>query len=299
MAKKKNHPYADLFPMMTAQELESLADDIKENGLRQPIVLYNDMVLDGRNRLAACERAGVEPNYQDHKGDDASALALVVSLNVQRRDLTGAQRAIVAAKKWGLEEKQGGRPSKDKNGSVGTVSAEQVAREFKISKHSVLDARDLIRDAPDLADQVERNAMPLTTAHDTLKDRIKEAKKNAKDAEYAREYASEYGDALADGSMSLEEILKEIQGKDRDKKERQRLNLEARQLWLEGLEKVVAWLEIAVKGTKDDHLAWYTDPAEEKIEHKLSAKRVAEAMKQLQRVAAITFAGVAKKGGKK
>src|SRR5262249_9146575 len=98
MSERKAHPYADLFPMMTADELDALAADIQANGLRQPIVLYQKQVLDGRNRLLACSRVGVEPTYVEHEGDDDSALALVISLNVQRRDLTPGQRAIVAAK---------------------------------------------------------------------------------------------------------------------------------------------------------------------------------------------------------
>jgi hypothetical protein len=52
--KLKNHPYADLFPMMSTAELEALTADIAANGLRHPIVRYKGMVLDGRNRLLAC-----------------------------------------------------------------------------------------------------------------------------------------------------------------------------------------------------------------------------------------------------
>jgi ParB-like chromosome segregation protein Spo0J len=114
MKKLKAHPYADLFPMMTSAELEALAADIADNGLRQPVVRYQGMTLDGRNRLVACEKVGVEPTFTDFDGDDAGALALVISLNVQRRDLTAAQRAVVAAKAWGLNGySKGGRPRKE------------------------------------------------------------------------------------------------------------------------------------------------------------------------------------------
>src|SRR5262249_1882743 len=45
--------------------------------------------------------------------DDAQVLALAISLNVQHRDLTAAQRAMVAAKAWGLNgSSKGGRPEK-------------------------------------------------------------------------------------------------------------------------------------------------------------------------------------------
>src|SRR5262245_40732828 len=102
MAKLKPHPYADLFPMMTAAELEALTLDIRENGLRHPIIRYEGQILDGRNRLLACEKAGAQPTFTDFDGDDDAALALVESLNATRRDLTGGQRAIVAARRWML-----------------------------------------------------------------------------------------------------------------------------------------------------------------------------------------------------
>jgi ParB-like chromosome segregation protein Spo0J len=88
------HPIADLFPVMTDDELRELAEDIAARGLLQPIVLDDqDRVLDGRNRLAACELAGVEPRFETYKGDDPDGYALAV--NVQRRMLTEVQRAQV------------------------------------------------------------------------------------------------------------------------------------------------------------------------------------------------------------
>jgi ParB-like chromosome segregation protein Spo0J len=55
------HPVADLFPMLAGDEMQSLADDIAERGLLHPIVLDTEgRILDGRNRYAACEIAGVD-----------------------------------------------------------------------------------------------------------------------------------------------------------------------------------------------------------------------------------------------
>jgi ParB-like chromosome segregation protein Spo0J len=36
------HPYADAFPMMSDDALDALADDIKANGLRHPIIRDKD-----------------------------------------------------------------------------------------------------------------------------------------------------------------------------------------------------------------------------------------------------------------
>jgi hypothetical protein len=47
---------SDLFPLMATAELDALAADIAEHGLRQPNVTYQDTILDGRNRLAAARK---------------------------------------------------------------------------------------------------------------------------------------------------------------------------------------------------------------------------------------------------
>jgi hypothetical protein len=102
------HPVADIFPMMSDADLAGLAEDIKTHGLIHSILLHPDgRVLDGRNRLLACERAGVEPRFQTWDGD-GSPIARVVSLNEKRRHMTPAQLALVGAKITNLTG--GGRP---------------------------------------------------------------------------------------------------------------------------------------------------------------------------------------------
>jgi len=86
------HPAADAFPMMDRQRLAELAADIQANGLQVPIVLCDGMVLDGRNRLMACQTTGVEPLFCTYEGDP---WAYVWSLNGARRDLNADQRYLI------------------------------------------------------------------------------------------------------------------------------------------------------------------------------------------------------------
>ena len=58
---------------------------------------HDGRVLDGRNRLRACKRLGIEPKVQRVDVDADDAVALVLSLNLVRRHLTSAQRAFVAS----------------------------------------------------------------------------------------------------------------------------------------------------------------------------------------------------------
>jgi ParB-like chromosome segregation protein Spo0J len=53
------HALAKLFPPMRPYEYEELKADIARNGLQVPIVLYEERILDGRNRYLACKELGI------------------------------------------------------------------------------------------------------------------------------------------------------------------------------------------------------------------------------------------------
>lgn len=92
------HPSAEIFPMMADAEIDTMAADIKANGLRFPIVLDEEQgsILDGRNRREACRRAGVKITTWDVVAPGTDPLKFVISANLERRHLSEGQRAMVA-----------------------------------------------------------------------------------------------------------------------------------------------------------------------------------------------------------
>jgi hypothetical protein len=109
MTALKIHPAAELFPMLSNAELQELAADIKKKGLLFPISIYGKTgeLLDGRNRLAACEIAGVEPSRYCYPGDDP--IGFVLSANIHRRHLTDEQKRDLIARVLMLDPKQSDR----------------------------------------------------------------------------------------------------------------------------------------------------------------------------------------------
>lgn len=146
---------ADMFPLIQRDELEELAEDIKENGQQEPVVVaeINGVMtlVDGRNRLAACRIAGVVPTYRIL---DSDPTAYVLSANVHRRHLTKGQQAMATALAYPNSE-QGKRETSLKIKEVG-INAGYVSQ-----------ARFVLRNCRDKAIEVLRNAKyPLTVAYE-------------------------------------------------------------------------------------------------------------------------------------
>jgi ParB-like chromosome segregation protein Spo0J len=281
MKKLKAHAYADLMPMMSEQEMEGLTADIAANGLKQPIVLYQGMILDGRNREMACAKASIEPSYVEHEGDDASALALVISLNIERRHLTSAQRAVTAAQMWlkNGDTKHGG---KREAGKFSSGTCKELAKQFHTGTTQITQARELLVEAPDLAAQVAGRGLSLTEASDTLYARYQEAARVAKENETIAKYA----EAISSGEMTREQAVR----KALEEKMKQEALAEGTQMWLERLARVCEDIEEYVATRTDEELAYYTKPETPgQFDHGITVERIERICEQLQRAKTITF----------
>ena len=155
------HPAAEIFPMLSTSKIGDLADDIASNGLRAPIVLFEGKLLDGRNRLAACAIAGVDPEFIDYDGVDP--VGFVTSLNLHRRHLSSSQRAMIAAKL--AELKQGGDRRSDQTANLRVETQAEAAKKLNVSERSVSTARRIIKKGtPELVAAVASGEKSLNTA---------------------------------------------------------------------------------------------------------------------------------------
>jgi hypothetical protein len=82
---------------MDDEAMARLTADIKTHGLQNPIVLFEDKILDGIQRQEACKRAGVEPIYSQFTLLSrvivkAGPKSYVDSQNFHRRHLTKSQQ---------------------------------------------------------------------------------------------------------------------------------------------------------------------------------------------------------------
>ncbi len=167
------HPLAEIFPPMADEAFAALVADIRENGLREAIIVHDGLILDGRNRYRACTEVGVEPITRewDQRG---TLLSFVVSKNLHRRHLSEAQRAIVAGKIATLGH-GGERRGENFKTPIGTLkkdipNQEDTAKLLNVSKRSVQRARAVLNHGtPELQQAVEAGKVSVWAASEIAK----------------------------------------------------------------------------------------------------------------------------------
>jgi ParB-like chromosome segregation protein Spo0J len=176
---REYHPASMIFPLMDDEAITALADDIRQHGLLEDIVLDKDgRIVDGRNRNTACMMAGVKPRYKTLP-DGVSPTAFVISENLTRRHLTKSQAAAAAAEAEPLfaEERDANRRAAGKAArqkQLGGVpeklpepsgdSRDDAGKQFGVSGRMVSDAKAIREADPELFEQVKNKQLTLQDA---------------------------------------------------------------------------------------------------------------------------------------
>ncbi|MBB5408573.1 hypothetical protein HDG34_002510 [Paraburkholderia sp. HC6.4b] len=204
------HPWAARFPMRSDDDLDAMAASIKANGLRMPVVLGMAAtaegfppqlcLIDGRNRIAACKRAGVTPHTIMLDGQDTDAF--IADANLERRDLTKGQKAMLIAVRF---------PNKQQ-GKKGTSLETKEVRQERISL-----ARTVVKFCPDMVDQVIGGSLGLDEAYAEAQRRSQVGQANDARYEVLRESDSDLADLVNEERMNLSEA----EAAARDRRERE------------------------------------------------------------------------------
>jgi hypothetical protein len=178
------HQFADLFPMMQADEFSSLVENIKQHGLREKVWLFQGKILDGRNRYKACLQSGITPEFRQFTGDENQALQAVISWNLERRHLSSSQKAAIGVELEDLLaelERQAkeryaanvGRPSKEEKSSqkIDAISdpnqnrsTAKAATVLGTNRQYVSDAKKLRQTSPDVHQQIKEGKVTISQA---------------------------------------------------------------------------------------------------------------------------------------
>jgi hypothetical protein len=105
------HPAASVFPLIEGDEFDDLCDSIRSRGVQHPAVVRGTELLDGRNRMRACERlkaegwAGSCPTVE-WKDDGRNVAEWIWDTNAIRRHMDDDGIVMASSVIWPLIAKE-------------------------------------------------------------------------------------------------------------------------------------------------------------------------------------------------
>ena len=159
-------PCCEAFPPMRHDEFLGLKASIQRNGQQEPIIVWNDRIVDGRHRLKACQELGLEPVFKRLSCDYAQAVSAAFAANINRRQLKTGQLALLAGQ---LATRKPGQTKAAKHVEA-VLSQAEAATLFGVSRDAVQKAcRLILGNNTVLLDSVHNGSMKLNEAYVTAK----------------------------------------------------------------------------------------------------------------------------------
>jgi len=159
--------FSALIPKLSPEERDILESKILAEGMREPILTWRNLVIDGHNRLEICQ-ANDKP-YECREMKFASrndAMIWMIRHQNGRRNLNASQRALLAGRLANLEKGANQHPP------IGgpSPSAKSAAESFNVGERQVERARIVIRKAtPKLAEAVTDGKVSVSSAAEVAK----------------------------------------------------------------------------------------------------------------------------------
>ncbi len=208
--KLEKHPY-NVMPAMTAEERKDVMLDIKTYGYDSnfPIILYQNMVLDGWHRQEICEELQVVPVYEEFRGSDLEAYDLVWRA-AKRRNITSSQWAVAAMK---------AQPMMD-----------EILAKIKAEKAEKLQGNQNARKEKQMVESIPPSDLPKKERDESRRSKVQFAKRchtNTKYIEKAKTLAPDVLEQIENGEVSIGEI---IRAEKTETLESQRKRIEAKKI---------------------------------------------------------------------
>jgi len=154
--------------MLRPEEFEQLEQNIMKEGCRDPLVLWNDTLIDGHNRLKICLKYGISFDTVPLEFEGIEDVLDWVDRNqLGRRNLTKDQFTLSLGRIYNRRKKaHGGDRASGKNYHLKT--SEVIGQEFGVSEKTVRNAGEkaaaIDHAAPELIEKVQQGEVSVSAA---------------------------------------------------------------------------------------------------------------------------------------
>ena len=167
------HPVALLSPDKSPEEQALLEEDIAEQGQLVPIPRWHLQIIDGRHRLYACLKLGIEPRFEEIP-EDANVLKQVIARHFRGRHMSESQKAAYVAELclWSTS----GRPRADDENSalMQSLTVKEAAKLGGVCPRLVSYAKKVVSPegnaVPELRKALRQGQVKAIDAHNVMEE---------------------------------------------------------------------------------------------------------------------------------
>ena len=134
-----DNEFRNLISPLTKEEFEQLENNIiTEGGIHDPIITWNNIIIDGHNRYDICIKNDLKYFTKELDIIDRNqAINWIIDNQLGRRNLAPWQQSILRGKRYNAEKKQGIRNDLTLGQIVTKSTSEQLAEQYGVSDRTI------------------------------------------------------------------------------------------------------------------------------------------------------------------
>jgi site-specific DNA-methyltransferase (adenine-specific) len=213
-----DHEFKALNRKLNESEYKKLEASIIQEGVRDPLVLWNEILIDGHNRLDIATKHNI--NYStinnDTLSDREEVKTWIINNQLGRRNLTPNEVSYYRGKLYESQKRQGNRTDLTSGNYYQKSTAEVIAERYGVSEKTIRNDAEFSK----AIDKVEAEA------GSDIKDAILSGvagvpKKDVEDVIKVKREAPELMPKLESGEMTISKAFKELRKAEREDKRTQ------------------------------------------------------------------------------
>jgi DNA-binding transcriptional regulator YhcF (GntR family) len=205
MSIEISQEFKSLIPPLSAEEYAQLEKNIIDDGCREPLVVWGNILIDGHNRYAICTKHDLPFSIlEKHFNSESDVKLWMITNQFGRRNLNNFVRSELALKMKPLlsekaKENQIRKPldsvcqKSDKQNFIDTKK--ELAKQAQVSHDTIAKTEKILTAAaPEIIEQVRAGDMSINQAYKEVTAADKSQKLEAKKAEIIKAMANDVKD---------------------------------------------------------------------------------------------------------
>jgi N6-adenosine-specific RNA methylase IME4 len=166
-----------LIPKLTDEEFLGLENSIINEGCRDAVIVWNNIIIDGHNRYNICTKHNIQFNTYEMDFDNRNdVIVWIINNQLSRRNVTEEQKSYLRGKRYENEKLRHGKVIESQN--LGLKTHVKLADEFNVSKNTILNDAEFSKGIDNIAKvQPELKATILSGTSELTKQDIQSISK--------------------------------------------------------------------------------------------------------------------------